>query len=74
MEKITNEAGELEAGKEEGLGVKPEEAHAKERRDKFKRKLQRAQENGLGQKSAADSATTDDDCYVETLERFGIKI
>ena len=73
MEKITNDAGELEAGKESERS--PEETHAKERRDNFKRKLQRAQENGLGEKTVDQSATTDDDGnYVDVLERFGIRI
>ncbi|HEY9792628.1 MAG TPA: hypothetical protein V6D22_19665 [Candidatus Obscuribacterales bacterium] len=72
MEKITNQAGELGTGKEEERS--PEEMRAKERRDSFQRKLQRAQENGLGEKPVTDSATTDDDTYVDVLERFGIKI
>jgi hypothetical protein len=72
MENITNEAGELGAGKEEDRS--PEEAQAKQRRDNFKRKLQRAKENGLGDKRATANATADDDCYVDVLERFGIKI
>jgi hypothetical protein len=72
MEKITNDAGVVGAGKEDDRS--PEEVHAKERRDNFKRKLKRAQENGLGEKPETENATTDDDTYVDVLERFGIRI